>query len=323
MSTCAVPSTRSIKGLARVLPLALALSVPCTLAAGSRAQGQQLTLRYVWQKGDTAAVSIVVEGSGEARELDQVAPLSLSAAIEAQEKVTRLSTGATAIITTTWQEADIVVDGERVSLTPAKTVMEKKVGSLGEGYWSRTRGRARPARIRRDRLALDAEHLALIDLLVEQVEYPLLAPHPVKEQDTWETREMADFGGEQVRLSKTSKLVSLGTGRQAGLCYLETTINAPLAFTVPEEGLRFSGKIAGTITNTFDNARGRLHSGEGVLEFDLRANPAWADLDLSAVGEPSAPGSEGAAAEPPEAPLDLFRLRMRLMVRVTREYPHR
>ncbi|MFQ6131034.1 MAG: hypothetical protein ACE5R4_03285 [Armatimonadota bacterium] len=291
-----------------------------TLVAASCAQAQEVELGYQWRKGDAAEVSIVVEGRGEARQLEAALPLSLSAAIEAREEVTRLSTGGTAIITTTWKSADLVVDGEKVSVPTGKTVLEKKVGRLGESHWSRTRGKPPTARREGSARALGVEHLALLDLLVEQVEYPLLPPYAVEVDGTWETRETADFGGEQIQLRQTTRLASVGTGAEAGLCQLETTIEGPLQFTVPAEELRFTGKIAGTIDRSFDNTAGRLNSGEGLFEFDLRANPTWLGALPAADDEPIPPtDGEIAGGAPLEGVPDLFRLKMTFMVRVTRQ----
>jgi len=324
MGTYHVLATRHRKQRQAVVLASAALCLLLLSAApGVRAQG--LTLRYQWQKGDTAATTIVVEGRGEARQVKAVVPLSLSAAIEAREEVARLSTGETAVITTTWQSADLVIDGDKVSLVPGEAVLEKRIGSLGEGYWSRSRGRGPSVRAEREPVLLDAEHLALIDLLVEQVEYPLLSPQPVKVDDTWEVREPADFGGQKVELRKTIKLLSVGTGAEAGVCHLETTIAAPISFDLPGEGLHLAGKIGGTFSCVFDNAHGRLSSGEGMFEFDLAANPVEGAVGLPPAGEPNVPATEGGGGKENEeaAGTDLFRLKMQFMVRVTRKFPRR
>jgi hypothetical protein len=308
---------------ALALAWAIAVHSPAPLFAAEettspRPPGKPIELRYVWEEGSVARVRTKVEGIGVVRESGVEQRMRMSAEIVSREEVDRAGPSGDATLITVWESAAFNINGETASFAPETATVEKRVGESGEVYWAKERGRDRAARQGEGTFAVDTRQLALLDMLVEQVQYLRLPRQPVVLGEEWRSMDRVETTDVRGWMQKTSEIEAVGEGADKGTCSIRTSITAPLEFALEQEDLLFRGKVTGNIAHDFDSARGRLNSATGSLAIELRATwpggpPPETPLETAEPPRAEAPSINADDSAP-------FLVNIQFQVRVEREH---
>jgi hypothetical protein len=157
------------------------------------------------------------------------------------------------------------------------------------------RGRSRAAR-RGQGFLIDTDQLALVDLLVEQLQWPVFPRHPVEEGQQWRTAEALPTEELDARQTRDTTLVRLTGDAQDLRAELQTDVDASLSMELGEIG-SLAGKVVGKGTQVFHCRRGELEQARGTFQLELAAVPPESDSRTAAGEEVEAPGRFALSAE--------------------------
>ncbi|MGD8240108.1 MAG: hypothetical protein PVH68_16250 [Armatimonadota bacterium] len=283
--------------------------------------GPRVQLRYEWARGEAARVRTRVEGRGTVREAGVEHSMTMSANLVAREQVTGVGAGGDATVTTIWESATFNINGRVATFAPETARLDKRVGQSGKVYWRQERGRDRAAREGPGAFTVDTRQLAVLDFLVQQVQYLRLPAAPVALDEKWGDMEQVDMPDLRGYMQKISQLTALRGGAEEGTCAIRSSLTAPLelALAPGADELVLRGKATGNMAHNFDYRRGRLNSASGTLSLDLRARMPGEPPPPPPMAPPE-PSMEGASVADEADDTAPFMLRMQFEVRVEREH---
>jgi hypothetical protein len=289
-----------------------------TETSDSRLRPAPVQLQYVWQEGSVALVTTRVEGMGVVREVGEEQRMTMWAEIVAREEVSRVGPQGDATLTTVWESATFSINGQKASFQPQTARLEKRVGPSGKVYWTREQGWEQAARQGMGAFTIDTGQLALLDLLVHQVQYLRLPAQPVAAGEKWQDMERIETPDVRGYMQEVSELAALGTGPGGGTCTIHSSLTAPLELVLAPDELLLRGKATGKIAHSFDVARGQLRTATGTLTLELRAALPGGLPTPAPVAPPQPLGAAAPAAEGADDAAPAM-LQIQLEVRVERE----
>lgn len=249
-----------------------ALLAAVVLCSAAFPAGAGERLRYRWGPGNTRQCRIQVSGSGHVRTPEGTQPFRLDGKMETTERVARVGAGGVATLETTWDKAEFQIHGQQGSLAPGEAVCERRITPWGTVQAVRTRGRAKAAR-RGAGFAIDTDQLVLIDLLVEQLQWPVLPRHEVDEGQTWRTEEALPLEELKAQQERDTRLVRFVADGEKLLAELHIDLRASLSLELGEIG-SLAGKATGTGTQMFRCRGGELDRATGTFKLELIAMPS-------------------------------------------------
>lgn len=231
------------------------------------APGQELC--YRWEAGRVRQCQVKITGTGQVRSPEGLQPFRLQGTMHATERVTKVGPGGVATLETTWDQADFEIYGQKGSLAPGVARTERMITPWGTEQSFRTFGRPQAATQGKGFL-VDVDQLALLDLLVEQVQWPLFPREPVEENQTWRMEERLPEEGMDGSQTRDTTLVKLSSAANEVTAELKTEVNASVSFGL--EGLGgLNGKAQGRAQQFFACRRGELDRATGTFQMELLA----------------------------------------------------